>query len=488
MSEALILLQRREIKRSLTAWSLHCGFVPAKHHKFCIDRMEDVLEGKIKRLMLLLPPGSAKSTYSSVLLPPHYLGRRPGSKILSCSHSGDLAESFGRKARNLVEFKHKELGFELCTHSKAAGRWETTNGGEYYAAGVGSGIAGYRADLGLIDDPIGKKEDAESKLLRDKQWDWYNYDFLPRLKPNASIILIQTRWHEDDLAGRLLAIERSRWNVVSIPLYAEENDVLGRKVGETLWPEYFTQEHCEQCKANPAFVSLYQCRPSPEDGDYFLKDWLIEYDEEDLPSNLKLYVGSDHAVRKKTENDKHCIIPAGLDSNGDLWILPDVWWKRADVGEAVDAMFDTCKRHTPLWWWAGKDMISGSIAPFLARMSIEKKAWVPLIELPESKDLSALAQPIRGMCRNHRVHFPRFASWWPEAKHELLSFPNGTHDDFIAALSKLGRGLTNMVNPQRAVAIAQDELLLPCQPLTRMWLRRSHEQKVRENRLVNMGN
>lgn len=485
MSEALILLQRREIRRSLTAWCLHCGFVPALHHRFLISKLEDVLDGKVKKLMLLLPPGSAKSTYTSVLLIPHILCRKPGAKILSCSHSADLATSFGRKARNLVEFKSKELGFSLSTHSKAADRWETTNGGEYYASGVGAGIAGYRADFGLIDDPIGKKEDAESKLVRDKHWDWYHYDFLPRQKPDATTVLIQTRWHEDDLAGRLLASEKSEWLVVSIPLYAEEDDVLGRKPGETLWPEYFTKAHCEQAKKNPAFVSLYQCRPSPEEGDYFKRDWLVEYRPDELPKNLRIYVGSDHAIGLKQENDRTCLLPVGLDANDHIWVLPDVFWTRANSLEQVEAMLDLGRRRKPVFWWAEKGHISMSLGPFLQKRMFEQRTFLPIEEIHSAKDKPTRAQSIRGRMAQRAVHFPAYASWWPEAKHELLSFPVGTHDDFVDALSEIGQGLDRMRGQQPQV-VAQEETLDSFIPTVR-WLKASNKAKQRTQRMEAYG-
>jgi predicted phage terminase large subunit-like protein len=485
MSVALEALQRREMRRSLTAWSLACGFVPALHHRFVIRQIELVLEGKIRKLMLLLPPGSAKSTYSSVLLPPHFLCRKPGSRILSCSHSADLASSFGRKARNLVEQKSKELGFALASHSKAADRWETTNGGEYYATGVGAGIAGYRADLGLIDDPIGKKEDAESQLQRDKVWDWYHFDFIPRHKPNASIILIQTRWHEDDLAGRLLSREKQEWTVASLPLYAEDSDVLGRQPGETLWPEYFNAAYCEQAKRNPAFTSLYQCRPAPEDGDYFKREWMLEYNRDELPKKLRIYVGSDHAVGLKQENDRTCILPVGVDENDHIWILPDVWWKRGDAMEQVEAMLDLGERRSPMYWWAEKGHITMSLGPFLQKRMFEKGVFLPIEEIHSAKDKPTRAQSIRGRMSQKCVHFPAYASWWQEAKHELLSFPVGTHDDFVDALSEIGQGMARM-RGQR-IEVEQTEQGLPDFVPTIKWLKDSDEAKQRAKRIAALG-
>ncbi|HDA7274770.1 TPA: terminase family protein, partial [Staphylococcus aureus] len=163
-------------------------------------------------MAVFMPPGSAKSTYGSVLFPP-WLMQSVTTSVLAASHTTELAEKWGRRVRNLVNEHTNELGISVAPDNMAAGRWALTNGAEYYAAGVGTGIAGFRAGLGLIDDPIRSRQDADSELIRDRIWDWYINDFRTRLVPGASQVLIQTRWHEDDLAGR--ALQHSDWHVIS---------------------------------------------------------------------------------------------------------------------------------------------------------------------------------------------------------------------------------------------------------------------------------
>src|SRR5574339_532271 len=211
---AALILQRRQARRSLADWARLCGFEPAKHHLFIIEQLERVVRGEINRLMICVPPGSAKSTYASVLFPPWYLAQRPNQSILACSYSSVLASRFGKRCRNIVDANGPALGYSLKTDSKAADDWETTNGGLYFCAGVGAGIAGHRADLGLIDDPIGSQEDADSELVREKQWDWYLADFVPRLKPQAARVIIANRRHEDDIIGKILQQEPNDWTVV----------------------------------------------------------------------------------------------------------------------------------------------------------------------------------------------------------------------------------------------------------------------------------
>jgi hypothetical protein len=222
-------LKSLEIRRSLIEWCRFCGYEPAAHHRLLISELEKVAHGETVRLAIFMPPGSAKSTYASVLFPPWLLASSSWN-ILAASHTTELAEKWGRRIRNLISEHSSTLGISLAADSQAAGRWSLDNGAEYYAAGVGTGIAGFRAKLGVIDDPIRSRQDADSELVRDRIWDWYINDFKTRLVPHAAEILIQTRRSEDDLAGRALNHEERK--VVSLPALAEPGDPLGRAVGE----------------------------------------------------------------------------------------------------------------------------------------------------------------------------------------------------------------------------------------------------------------
>lgn len=184
------LLRRRSIRRSLTEFCRLCGYQPAKHHRLLIDALEALERGDIQRLGVFMPPGSAKSTYASILFPP-WLMARQNANVLAASHTTELAEKWGRRVRNLVSERALILGARLADDSQAAGRWALSSGAEYYAAGVGTGIAGFRAKFGLIDDPIRSRQDADSELIRDRIWDWYINDFRTRLVPGARELLIQ---------------------------------------------------------------------------------------------------------------------------------------------------------------------------------------------------------------------------------------------------------------------------------------------------------
>ncbi len=246
-------IREERARRSLNAFTRRMlGLEPARHHLFVNEKLEAVEKGKIKRLMLFEPPGHAKSTYASHLFPAWFLGRNPESRIIAASYTAQLATKFGRRVRNLfdlIEWPFPDVA--LAADSKAADQWETVQGGEYFAAGVGGGIAGRRADLAIIDDPIKGRKDADSITVRENLWEWYRADLHNRLTPNAAIILIQTRWHEDDLAGHILpedykgktgwvvGRDGERWFVVNLPALAERGDAFGMAKGEALWPGWY---------------------------------------------------------------------------------------------------------------------------------------------------------------------------------------------------------------------------------------------------------
>lgn len=473
----------------MVEWARSNGFEPATHHRFIIEHLERVDRGEIKKLMVFVPPGAAKSTYCSKLFPPWFL-RKGNRNVLACSCSYTLAEQFGRWGRNAVKNHSLLLGYELRQDSQSAGEWETSLNSLYFCAGVGAGIAGHRADLGLIDDPIGSQEDADSKLIRDKQWDWYRNDFIPRLKPGASVIIIMTRRHEDDLAGRLLASEGDEWTVINLPMVAKENDQLGRSPGQLLWAEWFTQSMLlEAQKDAQTFSSLYQQDPTPAEGDAFKSDWFVPYTADELAAagELRFYCASDHAVSTKQTADLTCLIVGGVDANNTLWIMPDIWWKKATSDKTVEAMLEMAKRRKPLIWWAENGHISKSIGPFLEKRMVEENVFVRIEEVTPSRDKLTRAGSIIGRMAMRKVRFPTFANeWWPLARHEMLTFPHGKHDDFVDALAHLGAGLARMIGVSNATE--PKRRLGGVERLTWGWVKESDKRKKLEQELANCDN
>lgn len=335
--------------------------------------------GETDRLAVFMPPGAAKSTYASILFAPWYFGSHPDHCIIAASHTAELAEKWGRRVRNLVSEHSLVLGVGLAADSQAAGRWETDRGGEYFAAGVGGAIAGRRADLVVIDDPVRSREDADSELIRDKTWDWYKSDLYTRLKPGGRIVLIQTRWHEDDLAGRILADMQAggdKWDVISLPAIAEDNDPLGRATGAPLWPEWEGTDDLDRKRraVGPReWSALYQQRPAPEDGDYFKAEWLRPYDKEPDRATLRIYGGSDYAVTADGgDYTVHVVI--GLDPEGRPYLL-DLWRRQAASDVWVEAFCDLVKEWKPIGWAEEQGQIKSGVGPFLDRAQRERKAY-----------------------------------------------------------------------------------------------------------------
>lgn len=464
------MLARTQARKNLAAFIeyLDLGFVPAKHHRLLIDKLEAVERGEIERLMVLMPPGSAKSTYASVLFPPWFMGRNPQSGVLGASNTSDLAEHFSKRSRNLVSSDRfrNVFGFSVSSDSQAASNWNTEVGGEFFAAGVGGAIAGRRADLGLIDDPIRNREEADSDRIRDKQWNWYVHDFVPRLKPGARQILIQTRWHEDDLGGRILEREADRWVVVKLPMVAQASDPLDRKPGERLWPEWFTEEMVAQAKLDPrAWNALYQQDPAPEEGDFFQREDFNAYLE--LPKEMHFYGASDYAVSEgQGDYTEHGIF--GLDFNGDLYAID--WWRdqaKSDVW--IERQCDLIAKYKPLIWFGESGPIRRAIEPFLRKRMLERNALCRLEWLPSIADKVARARAIQARCAMGKVWLPKSAGWKSDLMGQLMRFPAGKYDDGVDVLSLIGRGLEFARDPQLPKPVTNDVVVRPRGP--HAWMR-----------------
>lgn len=445
------LLRRRGIRKSLTEWARYKGFEPAPHHALIIREIEAFLVSDEEVLLIFAPPGSAKSTYVSVLTPSLYLARFPEHNILAATHSVEFAERWGRRVRNDIALEGRILGIGLAPDNSAVGRWALTAGGEYYGVGAGTGIAGFRADLGIGDDFFGSREDAWSETVRRKRWDWYLDDFSARLKPNAKRILINTRWHEEDVAGHVLEqIRRGEVNgrVVEIRAIAEADDPLGREPGEYLWDDpkgynYGAFLRARQRETTPMmWAALYQQRPAPEEGDYFKRAWIEEGDPPPI-ERMRCYGASDYAVTQDGgDYTVHGVL--GLDPDGEMWLL-DVWRKQASSDVWVEAFCDLVQRWKPLGWAEEKGQIASGVGPLIDRMSRERTAYVAREQFPVRADKAVRAQSIRGRMAMRKLRVPRGAPWVPDLISELMHFPAGKHDDQVDMLGLIGQLLDVMV-------------------------------------------
>jgi predicted phage terminase large subunit-like protein len=345
------------------------------------------------------------------------------------------------------------LGYGISEDNKAAGRWETTRGGDYFAAGVGGALAGRRADIALIDDPIRSREDAESTVLRDKTWEWFKFDLETRLKPHGGIVLIQTRWHEDDLAGRLMAERGGQWRVINIPMVADSfEDPLGRRPGDPLWPEWFTEEMRKTAKQDARLWSaLYQGRPVPEDGDYFKREWIRDVDRLPETRELRVYGGSDYAVTSRG-GDYTCHVVIGVDPDANLYLL-DLWRAQVSSDVWVESYCDLVKKWHPLEWAEEQGQIRSGVGPLLVKRERERQAYCKRTAFPTRGDKAVRAQSIRGRMSSHGLRLLRNAEYTSDFISELLRFPAGVHDDQVDALGLVGQLLDKTISGARSKLI-----------------------------------
>lgn len=424
-------MRRRQARNSLTTYIdyLDLGFAPAAHHRLLIGHLEALERSEIRRLMVLMPPGSAKSTYGSVLFPPWAMGRSPGLAVLGVSNTTTLAERFSRRARNIVESPqhNRVFGETVANDQRAAGSWETSNGSEYFAAGVGATITGRRADLGLIDDPVKSREEADSENTRQKHWDWYVNDYETRLKPGARQLHIQTRWHEEDLAGLILQREAAKWHVVKLPMVAGADDPLGRKPGERLWADWFTDEMVERAKLDRrSWTALYQQEPVPDEGTFFRREWFEFVDPAKADGHA--YTTGDFAVTEGegdfTEIGTHKY------GNAGLTLAVSGWHGQTTADQWIEHLLDQVQRYKPLAFFGESGPIRRSVEPFLRRRMNERRTFCRVEWLARSADKPTMARSLQAMAAQGKVKIAD-TEYGHHLLNQLLQFPAGAHDDAV---------------------------------------------------------
>lgn len=431
-------------------------YKPDRHHAAIARALENVDAGKDLRLIITMPPRHGKSEMASHRFVPWFMGRDPYREVIMSTYNQTFAEDHGRKIREVMlspEYAQVFPDAILRKDSKSAERLQTTDGGLAFFAGVGGAITGRGADLFLIDDPIKNREEAESGTIRDQVWDWFSSTAYTRLLPGGRMIIILTRWHEDDIVGRIFnpdyvdPKEAKKWKVLSLQAVAGDKDPLGRAKGEALWPARYPIETLDSIRGviGPRdWSALYQQNPTPDDGMYFLRTMFKSYQPEELPKELNVYGASDHAVGTSQQNDASVIGCFGVDENDDLWILPDVVWGRLPPEEQVEAMIEQFKRRKPIFWWAEKGHITQSIGPFLRERMNEERAWQSIVDMTPTKDKLSRARSIMARAAVKPIRVPAFMPWWSDALDQLLKFPNAKHDDFVDWLAWAGIGLDSV--------------------------------------------
>jgi len=425
-------------------------------HKDICKRLEkfsdDVANKKSPRLMLFMPPRHGKSTLASIAFPAWHIGRHPNQEFISCSYSGSLSMTFSRKVRQLLREPLYKKVFEntrLDADSQSIESWLTTSGGGYVAAGVGGGITGKGAHVLVIDDPVKNREDAESENNRESTWDWYTSTAYTRLAPGGGILVILTRWHDDDLAGKLLTAEANgadAWEVVKYPAIAEMDEEF-REEGQALHEDRYDVPSLDRIRKaiGPRdWSALYQQNPVSDDGDYFTREMIQYYDRNDIEQDqLRFYCAWDLAIGQKDRNDYTVGIVVGVDEYDNMYIV-DVVRGKYDGFEIVEKILDLYETWRPGIVGIERGHIEMAIGPFLQKRVAERglhEAYFKDLKVGR-RDKEARARAIQGRMQQGMVYFPKDAIWTGPLVAELLRFPNGTHDDQVDAIAWIGLMMT----------------------------------------------
>lgn len=405
-----------------------------KHQLFLYEKLARVTGGETRRLMIFMPPRHSKSETVTVRYTAWRIVRDPRINVILGCYNQRLANRFSRKIRRLVE---NEIG--LSKERKAADEWETLEGGSLCAVGVGSGVTGYGANLIMIDDPVKSRGEAESRAYRENTWDWFNDDIYTRLEPGAAIILIQTRWHEDDLAGRLLRDMRNggeQWDVVRLPALSEpaaSADHDWRKPGEALCPDRYDIDDLRRIEkriGSYSFAALYQQNPVPLDGGIFKRAW-FERVVEKPPEDVRWFRGYDLAVSTRTTADFTASFRLACDTNGNLYIA-DGFRARIEYPEQRRYVIERMTGERDTTHGIESALHGRALVQDILRETPVRRSVLRAVKTDADKVSRALRWA--AWAEMGKVILVRGA-WIHEFIDEVCSFPNGTHDDQVDAVS-----------------------------------------------------
>lgn len=415
---------------------------PADWHEWLCERLMEMERREIMRMLVSAPPGHAKSTYSSRNFPSWYMGRNPKHRYIQAGHTQNFCEKeFGQRTKNLLDserFRDIFPNVGLASDSKAAGYWALAGtGGSYLTRGVGQGIAGFRAHIAGVDDPFATREDAESQTIRDKVFDWFSADFTTRLLPNAPMFIVATRWHSDDLCGRVEQMNKDGkglpWFIVNLPAIADDDDPLGRQPGEPLWGEFYTHEHLLNLQATlPArdWNSLYMGKPMDEVGGVVKSEWFQRYSK--LPEDrFRVTVSVDSASKTNERND-YTAIGVWIEDYSRNHYLAHVHRSRMELPELITQVEAIAEA-----WGAGAILVEdkGSGTQYIQMRA--DKAPAPVIPISVNNNSKEFRfDGVAPLFQGGRVYLPDRAGWLANYEAELLGFPTAKFDDQVDMTSQ----------------------------------------------------
>jgi len=480
-----VLARRRLLQfTKMTHPAYSAGWV---HDDICrrLERFSrEVAERKSPRLMLLMPPRHGKSELASIRFPAWHLGEHPEHEIINVGYNLDLPMKFSRKVREVMRDASYSAIFpdaKLDPDSQSAEAWNTTAGGGFTAAGVGGGITGKGAHILIVDDPIKNQEEADSVSTRDKLWDWYQSTAYTRLAPGGGVLIIETWWNDDDLAGRLQEMMRKsdpdnpadQFEIIRYPALSTEweyrdeaqphqpiirtpveidvaNPPLGfstqltplRPIDFCLHEDRYPTDALKRIRANMQpriWSALYQQNPVPDEGMYFKKEFFRYEPESPQGYGLRIFTAWDFAIGEKQQNDWTVGATILQDEHDTLHVL-EIFRMKGDSFLIIEAMLDVAQRWgqipgTGYLIGAEDGQIWRAMEPMLKKRMLERRQYPPYEILRPLTDKMARARPLQGRMQQGRVIFPENASWLPQAEQELLRFPAGAHDDVVDALA-----------------------------------------------------
>ena len=405
------------------------------HHQVIANEFTKIAKQKKGRLIINMPPRHTKSEFASVYYPAWIIGKFPKMKLMQVSHNAELAARFGSKVRNLVDSpQYKQIfgDVRLREDSKAKGRWETNHGGEYYAAGVGGSITGRGADLLIIDDPH-TEQDILSDTAMEKAYEWYSSGPRQRLQPGGSILLVMTRWAEDDLTGRLIKaqteVKADKWKLISFPAILPS--------GEPVWPEYWNLEELEKVKASISirnWNAQYMQDPVAEEGAIIKRDWWRPW-KKSIPALQHVIQSYDTAFSKKETADYSAITTWGVfypDEVTPALILLDAVKGRYDFPELKAVALDQYK------YWEPESVVIEAKASGSPLIQELRRMGIPVIDFSPSKgnDKFTRVNACAPVFESGSIWYPHGESFADEVIEECAAFPHGSYDDYVDSMTQ----------------------------------------------------